>query len=398
MLTQIIVKSNPDHEKSGYVALATIADSQSAVQLLLKSRPKSSEIDEAVTLAIRGARDGCLDALLASGHNTSKLFGGVNLYHALYEYSAGMYFEKDRFERLADVTTVLMKHKHDIECQTPTNTYPLYSLLYNSISVHNYQWSKQYIRCVRLLVSSGANPNFDEYKFEFSQIKSGKKSVKGRCSYSSSLHCLFDTVEKHFDAFDSNEDAYKFLVEFADALVQHGADAKQAGRLGDHKGQTAGTALHQFAKTSVEIGVSSEVLKFMLRAGADVDIGMKGKFAINTFADFAFAKIKGLASHDKGKNIREDILVLLQMCDHMSRDKIAECLKTFKKDHAGNPSPKVKPYVDLIIQELESRKRSILPLRKIVADVIWRLCKRKASVVHKLPVSVKTKTQILPLQ
>ncbi|KAK3094186.1 hypothetical protein FSP39_025189 [Pinctada imbricata] len=398
LLSQTIVKAHPDHEKSPYIVLATIADSPLAVKLLLKDKPKSSDIDAAVTTAVRGARSECLDVLLGTGHKTHKLFDGVNLYHALYTHSSTMYFEKDRYENMADVTAVLIKHKHDVESRTPSNTYPLYSCLYNAISVHNYQYSKQYLRCVRLLLGENADPNFDEYKFEFSQIKGGKKSVKGRCSYSSAIHCLLDTSETHFDAFDSKDDAYRFITDFADALAQHGANCNQVGRLGDQKSQVAGTVLHQFAKTSAEISVGHDLLKFMLRSGCDPDIGVKGKYAINTFADFAFAKLNSLKPTDKGPNLRDEIMVLLQMCDHMTRAKILECLKVFKKDHDRNPPPRIKPYVDLIIKELEGRTRSILPLKRLVADVIWKLCRRDPRTVHKLSVSPKVKTQILPIQ
>ncbi|XP_061196460.1 uncharacterized protein LOC133204736 [Saccostrea echinata] len=396
ILTLCVIKAHPERAKSGYIALATLANSEEAVRVLLKEKPQKQEIMEAIDIAVHHAQPECLDLLLESGIDVKKLFNGVNFYHTLYSFSSVQTFGREGYARIPRVTEVLLKHKHDVKSKDPTNTYPLYSLIKNSLCLDNYTWTQYYLKCVQMLLKSGADPNFDEVQYERLQIKRSVKSIVGRSAYSSAIHCLLDTVESYAGTLDSKALAAKFVIEYAEILCHSDANINKIGRI-TQRNSVMGTVLHQFAKTSVQIGVDLDILKFFLRQGANADVNAHGKFVLNTFSDELFEKLKDHASHLKPVDRMPDVRRMLEICHHMSRSAIKGTLEVFKKDHAGNPPPQIKIYVGVISKELEYHLYHIKPLKKLVAQAVWLFCQRKANNVHQLPTTAKFKTQILPI-
>jgi hypothetical protein len=93
----------------------------------------------------------------------------------------------------------------------------------------------------------------------------GKKSLIGRPSFSSAMHCLLETVETYSEFMESASLTVKFVLECGEVLLSHDARTKKKGGTAKHRNTVLGPILHQYAKTSVTIGVdehhSSQILE-----------------------------------------------------------------------------------------------------------------------------------------
>lgn len=399
ILNQRIIKANPDYATSGYVTLATIANSPIAVKLLLKNKPDTKDIKEGIKYAVHSANPECLDLLLATKTKTDDIFDRVNMYHILYSYSSAKHFSKSGYAQLPEVTSVLIKHKIPVNAKEPTNTFPIYSLLRNSLCIRDYIHTRYYIECLKLLLKNGADPNFDEVKYEKLRIRKGRKSLVGRQAFSSALHCLLNTVEIYAEYLDSKALATRFVVECADILVQNRANVNQIGRIGDNTSSMMGTVLHQFAKTSVVSGTDDEIMRFFLREGADADSKADDKYVINTFADKLFETIALIPPYKEERpDYTEDVEKMLEICKHMSRPALKEAYKLLKKraERSHLPSDSER-YYKIMSNELNRHVKSVWSLKRLSSTFVWGLCKRDAHNVHLLPINPKLKTDILPI-
>ncbi|XP_060081118.1 uncharacterized protein LOC132560471 [Ylistrum balloti] len=397
ILNQCVIKEHPEHAKSGYLSLATVSGSLKAVNFLLAQKYDKADILSAVELAIRFARAEILDSLLGTGVDTREVMKGVNLYHSLYTNSAVKGFGREGYRRLPDVTSVLIKYRHDVNSKSPCNTYPLYTLLRNSLCAHDYINTQYYLACLKLLLKANANPNFDEVRHERVMQKKGSKSVVGRPAFSSALHCLLDTVEIYASYFDSKALAVKFITECSDVLFRFDADIHQVGRLGDQKSTLSGSILHQYAKSSVKLGVDSDVLKVFLRQGANPNIKVNGKYCINVFTDSLFVSILAIPSHKTQPDKTADVGCMLDLCRYMSNRAIHETLQIFIHDHGRNNADRLKSHIARIKSKLTEFSKSVAPLQRICANYIWHRCGRNANNIHSLPIRIKYKTDILPI-
>ena len=113
--------------KMGHLNMACMLDCPFAVRLLLTTNPDDEDAKNALDIALKMAKPECVDALLRFGVNTKRLFGGMNLFHVLFAYSKS--FEESWFESFVTVTSILVRHHHDVNACRPSRTYPLYSLL-----------------------------------------------------------------------------------------------------------------------------------------------------------------------------------------------------------------------------------------------------------------------------
>ncbi|XP_069136275.1 uncharacterized protein [Argopecten irradians] len=397
ILNQCVIKEHPEHAKSGYLSLATLDGSLKAVNFLLSQKYDKSDITKAVELAICGARAEILDSLLATGVSTKDIMKGTNLYHCLYTNSALKGFGREGYRRLPDVTSVLIKYRHDVNTKSPCNTYPLYTLLRNSLCAHDYINTQYYLACLKLLLKANANPNFDEVRHEHVMQKKGNKTLVGRPAFSSALHCLLDTVEIYVSYLDSKALAVKFITECSDVLFRFDADIHQIGRLGDQKSILSGSVLHQYAKSSVKLGVDADVLKVFLRQGANPNVKVKGKYCINVFIDSLFVSLLAVPSHKPQPDKTADIDSMLDLSRHMSAKAVYETLQIFMKEHGRNNADRLKSQVARIKTKLQEFSKSVKPLQRICANFIWQNCGRNANNIHSLPIKIKYKTDILPI-
>ncbi|OWF36288.1 uncharacterized protein LOC110441858 [Mizuhopecten yessoensis] len=397
ILNQCVIKAYPEHAKCGYLSLATLAGSSKAVNFLLSQKYDKKDLLRAVEFSISGARSEILDSLLGTGVNTCEVMRGTNLYHALYTNSALKGFGREGYKRLPDVTSVLIKYHHDVNTKSPCNTYPLYSLLRNSLCAHDYINTQYYLACLKLLLKANTNPNFDEVRYEKVMQKKGNKSIVGRPAFSSALHCLLDTVEIYASYLDSKALAVKFITECSDVLFRFDADVHQVGRLGDNKSTLSGSVLHQYAKSSVKLGVDAAVLKVFLRQGANPDIKAKGKYCINVFTDSLFVSILAVPSHKTQPDRTADIDSMLDLCRYMSAKSIQETLQVFNHEHGRNNAYRLKSQIARIKSKLVEYSKSVAPLQRICANYIWQRCGRNANNIHSLPLKIRYKTEILPI-
>ena len=398
ILTQSVVKSHPEHAKSGFIALATLAGSASAMRLLTQQKDRAdSDIKESVQIAINTANAECLAILLDTGVNTSGVFGGKNLYHALYTFGSANTFGKQGYARLPEVTKVLADRKHDVNSHEAGNTFPLYSLIQNAICVHNYVWTQYYLDCMKILVKGGADPNFNEITFERSLQKKGVKTSVGRPAFSSALHCLMETVEMYAETFDSKGLAAKFVMECVEIICLQNTNLNHVRQIAEKGSNLTGSVLHQFAKSSVTIGVDPTIFKYLLRQGADINSQVKGKFFLNVYIDRLFMKINEVSRHISQPDRTSDVKEMLELSKKMEHNAIVKMLAVFKKEYANNPTPQMSKYITLITSELVRVTKNVRSLRRLVSEHLWILCKRNAKNVHQLPISVKYKTDILPV-
>jgi len=395
ILTQCVIKVYPNNVKDGDVSLATLANSHVAVKKLLVGKHDRKDLCKAVEHAIHHARPQCLDLLLGTGTDTKSLFSGMNLYHALYTYSSAKSFGRDGYRRLPEVTSVLITHRHNVNAKTP-NTYPIYSLLRNSLCAHDYVNTGYFLECLRLLLKAGANPDFDEARYEELVRKKGNKPVTGRPAYSSALQCLLDTVEIYASFFDSKALAVKFITECGDVLLRtEPTNNSVVGR--PRANNLFGSILHHYAKASVSIGASESVIKFFLRQGADPNGKIKGKYVINTFTDVLFARLLEVPKYKEQTNRMEDVETMLDLCYSMSRTTLKETLQIFIKDHHGNKAEQIKIYVARIHRCLENHVKSVMPLKRMCINFVWQQCGRNANNIRSLPINIKLKTDLLPI-
>ena len=399
ILDQIIIKENPDFAKFPYVALACIPGSVASLNLIMKKdKPKEADIKKAIELALRSANAQCLDILLKEKVKTGDMFDKMNFFHMLYTYSgASAFSQTGGYRRLPDVTQVLVKHKHNVNAKNPPNTYPLYSLIKNSLCIHDFVNTRHYIMCLRILLEEGADPNFDEVEHEVKQNQRGVKSIQGRPAYSSAMHCLLETLEFFAEYLESKALGVRFITQMADVLLQNHGKINCIGRLGDKTSKMYGTVLHQFAKSSVKLGVDNGVFKFLLRQGADPDAKWDDRYVINTYFDTMFPSLKEININVKAPDHTEEVRKMLGLSLYMKRACVQETLRIFKETWSKATNPQVKKYIKIVIPELEARIKEVWPLKRLCRTLIWDLCSRNASIVHKLPTDIESRTYILPL-
>ncbi|XP_067668503.1 uncharacterized protein [Haliotis asinina] len=394
ILNMCVIKIYPQATSKDDVSLACLANSPLSLELILKQNPSETDIKCGIEVSLQYARPDCLDILLKQDIPTSSLFKQMNFYHVLYSYSRT--FSKGGHSLLPKMTSVLISHGHSVKECRPPRTYPLYSLLSNAFCIQDHDNTQYYIQCMKLLLRKGADPCFDEVKDEAGQVKRGVKPIAGRLAFSSALHCLLETVEVFASVLESRT-LPKFVEECADILGQYRAHANQIGRVGGNKSSLRGTVLHQYAKCSVVIGVDAAIMKCMLRHGADPNEMVNGKYAVNSYLDMLFEKLAKCQVVDTQHKYKQEVDTMLNICTYMSPTSIREASKIFKNEHSRNLSEQVKPYVKYVREELGKKCHVIRSLRRLSAWKVWQLCGMKGSAVHALPVSVKMKTDILPI-
>ncbi|KAL3856353.1 hypothetical protein ACJMK2_011122 [Sinanodonta woodiana] len=399
ILDQCVLKENPDYARSPYIALACLSGSFMSVRLIIKAeKPKEADLRAAAEVSLRFAQAQCLDLLLDEKFEKKNMFDNMNWFHVLYSNTSTISFGSEGYRRLPEVTSVLIKHKFDVQAFSPPNTYPLYSLIQNSLCIHDYVNTRHYLNCVRILLDAGADPNFDEVEAEIKLNRKGIRTVHGRTAYSSAIHCLFHTVESYSEYLESKALGVRFVVQCAEALIKGSSKINKVGHTVDKNSKILGSVLHHFCRSSVKVGVDTDILKFLLRQGADPDSKVDGKYAINLFFDTLFENLKDIEEWGRStRDFTEDTANILSLCIYMKRSSLKETLNIFKKDYSRDPPPKMKPYIHQARAELELRASEVWPLKRLCRVLIWDLCGRDASIVHKLPTNMESKTYILPI-
>lgn len=412
ILDLCVLKANPDAPSKGYLTLAALADCPASMKLLLQTqetkgndrkdrKQESQRVEDfkaAVEIGVQRARPQCLDLLLADKSVDVKgLFKNINFFHVLYTFSAT--YGKGAYGRLPEATRVLINRGHDIQAKIPPRTYPLYTLITHSFCFHDYIFTEYYIECMKLLLENGADPNFDEVRFERQILeKKGIKFAAGRNAYSSALHCLLETVETYVSNMASPALAVKFVEDCSELLVRHSADVGKVGRVGDARSDLQGNILHQYAKSSVILGVGKSILRSIMRYGAEPGVKINGKYAINVYFDVLFEALMMLVVLDTNHKFEKDSRTMLDaLCDHMSPAEVKDACNIFHLAHGKVTSDQVKPYVRMVSAELKRRSKIVRSLRGLTAWRVWKLCGKRSEAVRNLPVSVELKTLILPL-
>ncbi|KAL5016894.1 hypothetical protein ScPMuIL_006483 [Solemya velum] len=393
LIDQCVTKRNPEYAKSGRIVLAVIADSPASVDMFLRKDPAAADVTKALEVSLHLARPDCLRQILTNdSHKITKL-GKLNLFHVLYTHSSTSFFGADCFSRLPDMTSVLIKCGCSVKTHDIPNTYPMYSLLRNSLSYHGFKCVQYYLQCLKLLLKAGADPNFNEVRQEKVLNNKGVKTIAGRPAYATAVHCLLETVETHAQFLDSNELVAKFITQSTDLLVQYNAAVNKVGRVGNETSKLIGCVLHQYAKSSVKLGVDADILKFFLREGADPDIKVQGKYMVNVYFDILFKKLK--LTRKFQTEFEPDVINTIEICKHMSKPSIRDALNIFLKDYKS-PTDQIRQYVEKVKSEFTAHISSVTSLQRLCKHRIWTLCGRSARNCRKLPLKPQLRSYILP--
>ncbi|XP_059147190.1 uncharacterized protein LOC131934937 [Physella acuta] len=399
ILNQCILKAHAAEnmvDKSDFT-LACLADSPQTLALLLHSEtPTRGEWESAVDVCLHHAYPECLDLLLSLGRETKHMFKGMNFFHVLFTYTSVQGIRS--YLRLAQTTEVLVRHGHDVSAKLPCRTYPMYSLLTHAFCFHDYSHTQYYVKTLRVLLKNGADPSFDETRFERRHPKQAAKKVTGRQAFSSALHCLLQTVESYAQYLQSPTLGVKFVEDCAGVLMNNHANMNHVGYVGNpDKIILQGTVLHQMAKSSVTLGVDPAMVRCVLRHGANPNLKVDGKYAINVYFDQLFQRLGTLKEADPKRHHMDDALTICRLCMFMRQGCIRDCYVIFMKDHGRALSEQVQNYVKVVKAELDRRSRQVHPLRDSSAWAVWEACGRRTDRVHGLSIPSELKTYILPM-
>ncbi|XP_062577317.1 uncharacterized protein LOC134239170 [Saccostrea cucullata] len=379
-----------------YIEMACQLDSPFALCTLLSDRPSDEEIKSAVGAALKNARPECLDVLLQLRTDLSTLFEGMNLFHVLYSYTLS--FDKKWYERLLAVTTILIKHGHNVGASIPFRTYPLYSLLSHS-ACHDFDNSSNYIiACSLLLLNAGADPNFDELQFEKDFEDMRIRSAFGRCGFSSGLHCLFQTVEQYALQMQGYRYLKVYMSKCAAVLLKHRGNPNYVGEIDNSRNQS-GNSLHALSRTIVLTGVDDKLIKLLLQNGADPNLKIDDHFPLTVLTE----KLFELDSEDQCLLRASDVENIKVMINAMSPGTIQESLKimdqiekdkepfSHKQDKRMEVYNKIKSYCMESVANVRSLKRMCM-------QRIFTMCDRKVPKVLKLPLPTTIKMGIVEFQ
>lgn len=100
--------------------------------------------------------------------------------------------------------------------------------------------------------------------------------------------------------------------------------------------------LHQLAKSSVALGVNPAMVRCVLRHGADPNLKVDGKYAINVYFDRLFQKLSGNSKPAETGKYLKDSMTICRLCMFMKPESIRDCLNIFVKDHGRALSDQVK--------------------------------------------------------
>ncbi|XP_025092822.1 uncharacterized protein LOC112563219 isoform X2 [Pomacea canaliculata] len=353
LLDVCVLKVNPHAPSHGYLTLSALANSSAAMALMMKESPRrqdhkqeklrDEDLKAAVGVCLHKVLPECLDIILAS-ENTRilQLFNNISLLHILYTSSAS--HTHATYRRIPEVTKVLIKWNHDVKATIPPRTYPLYTLISHAFCSHDYSNTSHYLSALRMLLQAGADPNFDEVAFEKRLLQQkGMKAAVGRNAYSTSLHCLLETVETYATYLQSRALAVRFVEECAELLTQFNADITKVGRIGDASSVLHGNVLQQYAKCCVSLGVDRPIMRCLLRHGAEPEVKVKGKYALNVYFDKLFDSLKMCEVVDTNHRLLGDVRAMVDfMCDYMAPVHIQDAATTFMQAHGRDRSPQVQ--------------------------------------------------------
>ncbi|KAK7107323.1 hypothetical protein V1264_015268 [Littorina saxatilis] len=415
---------------TGHMNMACLLDSPFALRLLLTDKPEAEDAKNALDISLKKAKPECVDALLRFGVDTKRLFGGMNLFHVLFAYSKS--FEESWFESFVTVTSVLLRHHHDVNECRPSRTYPLYSLLRCTRIAKMKNSAPFVIAALLLLLQGGADPNFDERFVEEAVRDKEHNTAFGRQPYPSALHCLIDAAVNYMEEVTDAEHVIKYVYKCSELLLRHGADASYVGKYRDASGEERerrGNVLHVLCDAAPHLGrMDNTLLLLLLRHGADPDACVDGRFPLTSYLDAMFGGFEALESDSHEKQVSPavrsprsvgspalqrrgnststltnrpaaddvsddaelitDVRRMCRMLGFMSlknQNICANIVRARLTSQAGE-STDVNRGLKRALEEMEKYTLTAPSLRRCCAMLVWRHCRRHVGNVYALPV------------
>ena len=233
--------------------------------------------------ALRKKQYKTLKLLLSSGINFGESFFGLNPYHILYMHSLAFQCNYERNCGLAETTNILLSHAYSPSISEP-GSYPLYSLLYSL----SYEFMlgrninlRHHLTCVKLLLTSGADPNFDE----IAKLTAEGKNLAtcrtfGRILYNSALFVYCDAIIAKFSD-DVTLEITNCIEAILVLLLKRGIDFRKPNVLGD---PILHYIVQHIANQTGHMVRFRNILSYLLKYGADPDACcFHNRFAVEYF-------------------------------------------------------------------------------------------------------------------
>ncbi|BFY98333.1 hypothetical protein BsWGS_01373 [Bradybaena similaris] len=381
ILDTYILRNYPTTAVKEPLTLATKAKSPDTILFLMNQRISVADYQSAVLTAIREMYPECLTALLAQKtKERQSLFDGVNLYHVLYTQSLMTDY---RYEMLPIMTSVLISNNVDVNAHKVYSTFPLYTLINCAFHVSIEKQIFYFLKCLKMLLDSKANPHYDELRDERFTCTGQSFSRK---AYSSAINCiLLNAVDSTH--FLPNIRSCKLYMKKLISLV---TTYDRTNR------RTLNDVLFNYMDTVCVFGIDRYIVRCLLRYGANPDFNAGNKYAINVYFNNILpylAKFEVEHSFDAHEN---EVRALMAICNRMTYKCLKDAQLIFLNENLLQCPVQALPLIRHFSYELNEILMSPRSLLAIVAQFIWLRFRRNDRRVKELPLPDDLIACILP--
>jgi len=393
ILREVFTKPDNDDEVNGHLSLATLQRSPATIFVLMKHSKSQLDHVNAIMIALQEMQPSCLIALLSDNAKTKACISDVgNLYHILYTQSGRdqQYF---RYDLLPVMTRILLRFKLNVnDCSSPV-TFPLHTLINCAIMGCVKQDLRiHYMRCLTQLLIEGADPHFDEQRINRVKARRSpyfQKQLNSnvcRKSEQSAICSVFSNINTlTFTSAIEPEVLNRTLNGFIVGIVRN-----DYSKTTKHNRDT----LFKYFQFVCRLGLDANVLNQLLVYGADPDLKLDGKYAINVYFDNL---VKFLRLHESRIDYAKEIECLMQLCRAMDNSSLKEAIRIFLDEHLMTTPYRALPvtrYFCYLVDKLTKHPGS---LRHQAAKVVWvDKCHMNARLARALPVSEYVRHCVIP--
>ena len=311
-----------------YLTAATKSVSPEAIATLLtESKIDCQDYQNACLEAIRNLYPDCLIALLSSPPTKCKApFGGVNLYHMLYSQTLDT--DEQRYEMLPIMTRALVFSGKDVNDCTIKNTFPLHSLITCSFNLQSTRRLYTTFDSLKYLLHAGANPCFNEI-----MQKDGKNNTITREPYTSGYHCIFENALKKFNScLISNTD-----TRVPKTIMTH--SVLFLCKLAKRSKKVPPEVLFEYLEKACHFGLDEQLIETLISSGANPDLMMQEKFALNAYFDTLFLVFPDWQKGRSHDFYRHEMELLMTLCRHMQINLLSQAVRSILKQYKDKNIP-----------------------------------------------------------
>ncbi|GFR65038.1 hypothetical protein ElyMa_001938100 [Elysia marginata] len=412
-----------DNSPSPYLSLACKANSPLALRILLMEDPDKKE---ALECALKMSAPECVDIVLRDGNieDMGKVFQGMNLFHVLYSYSSCMTLKQ--YEAMVEITSILLRHRQDVNSVRPSRTFPLYSLLsHHGAGCSMAQKGPFLLAALLLLLKAGADPNVDEVLIEGKLRDAEHNTAFGRGPYSSAGHCIISNFHLlKANAFEDHlvtDHVDNYCYKCIELLLRHGADLGYLGKfrpcleslLLPPNYYHSGTVLHSLLSTRSVSFINYPILRLILHYGVDADTkgscclplpSIKVVYAINVLPLSLWGVLilgQVQVSHNQLSLSKVDLKHFLYIMKFMSQRDLVLAHKEFisavaamksyveaedQKDWLNTELSEANPVMAEMLRGYEAATQVPWSLQRCCSHRVWVACRHHMGNIYSLDI------------